>query len=474
MQSNTSLTTTPQPVPVTVLAGDGIGPEIMQATLRVLAAAGADLAVETCVAGGEAFAAGVVTGVPAATIDSIRRTGLVLKGPLGTPIGEGGRSANVTLRNLFETYGNIRPAFELPGVTTLFSGRGVDFVVVRENVEDVYAGIEHTQSPGVHQALKVITDRGCERVCRLAFEVAKAEGRSRVTCVTKANILKLTEGALKRAFERVATEYPGIKADHMLVDACAHDMVRYPERFDVIVCTNLHGDILSDLAAGLVGGLGLASSSNVGDNAAIFEAVHGTAPDIAGKDIANPTALILAGASLLRYIGEAHRAESIERGVTAALAAGIRTADLSGSAQSVGTEAFADAVIARLGKGQALKNRQEAPVVLPAAPIAEKDVPYLVRGQDVFVEHHGDVKELIALLLRSIDLETCELKLVTNRGAMVWPVCADADLCPVFRVRVLYLKDGAPQASDVLEAAGLAVCHTERLISINGRDEFSA
>jgi isocitrate dehydrogenase len=356
----------------------------------------------------------------------------------------------------------------------LFSGRGVDFVVVRENVEDVYAGIEHAQAPGVYQALKVITDRGCERVCRLAFEVAKAEGRKRVTCVTKANILKLTEGALKRAFERVATEYPYIKADHMLVDACAHDMVRYPERFDVIVCTNLHGDILSDLAAGLVGGLGLASSSNIGDNAAIFEAVHGTAPDIAGKDLANPTALILAGAAMLRYIGQDGRAESIERGVTAALSSGVRTNDLPGDAPGVGTAAFADAVIARLGEGPALKNRKEAQVALPKAPGVVGPVPYSVRGLDVFVEHHGAVSELVALLLNTLDLEMYQLKLITNRGAAVWPISADADLCPVFRVRVLYLKEGARDAAATLEAAGLTVCHTERLIAVDGRDEFSA
>jgi hypothetical protein len=213
---------------------------------------------------------------------------VVLKGPLATPLGGGGKSANVTLRKLFETYGNVRPVRELPGVATPFSGRGVDLVIVRENVEDLYAGIEHMQTPGVAQSLKLITRKGCEKIVRLAFELARAEGRPSVHCVTKSNILKLTEGMLQRTFEDVAREYPEIAAHHMLVDNCAMQLVMRPEQFSVLVTTNMNGDILSDLASGLVGGLGFAPSANLGADVAMFEAVHGTAPDIAGQDKANP------------------------------------------------------------------------------------------------------------------------------------------------------------------------------------------
>ena len=278
---------------VTLIPGDGIGPEVVDAARRIIEATGRHVDWEERQAGASVFLQGLATGVPEDTIESIRETRVVLKGPLETPVGFGEKSANVTLRKLFETYGNIRPARELPGITTPYAGRGIDLVVVRENVEDLYAGIEHMQTPGVAQCLKLISRKGCEKIVRLAFELARAEGRKTVHCATKSNIMKLTEGLLKRTFEEIAPEYREIEAQHIIVDNCAHQLVKRPEQFDVIVTTNMNGDILSDLASALVGGLGFAPSANLGSDVAIFEAVHGSAPKYAGKNVINPTALIL-------------------------------------------------------------------------------------------------------------------------------------------------------------------------------------
>ena len=260
---------------VTVIPGDGVGPECVRAAQRVVEAVGAPVEWEERQAGAGVFRQGIASGVPQETIASIRRTRVVIKGPLETPVGFGEKSANVTLRKLFETYGNIRPAREFPGVPTPYSGRGIDLIIVRENVEDLYAGIEHMQTPGVAQCLKLISRKGCEKVVRLAFELAVAEGRRRVHCATKSNIMKLTEGMLKRTFEEVSEHYPDIEAQHIIIDNCAHQLVKKPEQFDVIVTTNMNGDIISDLTSALIGGLGFAPSANLGNEVAIFEAVHG-------------------------------------------------------------------------------------------------------------------------------------------------------------------------------------------------------
>ncbi|MDC0345046.1 isocitrate/isopropylmalate family dehydrogenase, partial [Alphaproteobacteria bacterium] len=289
---------------VTLIQGDGVGSEVVGSARRVIDAVGANIDWENCVAGEKAFEAGIGSGVPQETMDSLARNKVALKGPLQTPIGYGGKSANVTLRKTFETFANVRPVAEYPGIETPFKGRGIDFIVVRENVEDLYAGIEHMQTPGVAQALKLVTHKGCEKIARYAFELARAEGRKSVHCATKANILKMTEGLLKRVFEDVSKDYPDIDAHHLLVDNCAHQMVIAPEQFEVLVMTNMNGDILSDLGSGLVGGLGFAGSANIGENMAMFEAVHGSAPTIAGKNVVNPTALIASGVLLLRHLSQ--------------------------------------------------------------------------------------------------------------------------------------------------------------------------
>ncbi|MFL5508397.1 MAG: isocitrate/isopropylmalate family dehydrogenase, partial [Gemmatimonadaceae bacterium] len=339
---------------ITVLPGDGIGPEVVDAALAIINATGVAVEFEKCEAGARGFQKGIPTGIPKETIESIERNRVVLKGPLETPIGHGNRSANVTLRTLFETYGNIRPVRELPGVQTAFTGRQLDIVIVRENIEDLYAGIEYMQTPGVAESLKLISREGCEKIVKLAFAFAIAEGRKAVHCATKSNILKLTEGLLQHTFEEIATQYPSLTSKHILIDNCAHQLAMRPEQFDVIVTTNMNGDILSDLTSGLTGGLGFAPSANIGNDVAIFEAVHGSAPDIAGKDKANPTALVLSAAMMLRHIGEGKAANDVEQAVLVTLESGIRTSDMMGVDKPASTTAFTQAVISNLGKASKL------------------------------------------------------------------------------------------------------------------------
>ena len=285
MSSNATANTT---IPVTLIPGDGIGPECVTAAQRILEAAGAPIEWDVQEAGAEVFKKGLPSGVPPETMDSIARTRVALKGPLETPVGFGEKSANVTLRKLFETYANVRPIREMPGVKTPYSGRGVDLVIVRENVEDLYAGIEYMQTPGVAECLKLISVKGSEKIARFAFEYARSEGRASVACTTKANIMKMTEGTLKRVFEQVAPDYPDIESWHVIIDNCAHQLVKRPEQYEVIVATNMNGDIISDLSSALIGGLGYAPSANIGNEVAIFEAVHGSAPKYAGKNVINP------------------------------------------------------------------------------------------------------------------------------------------------------------------------------------------
>jgi isocitrate dehydrogenase len=436
---------------VTLIEGDGIGPEVVGAARRVIEAAGANIAWELHEAGAKVFRRGLATGVPQETIASITETRVALKGPLETPVGFGEKSANVTLRKLFETFANVRPVRELPGVSTPFSGRGIDLVVVRENVEDLYAGIEHMQTPGVAQCLKLMSRKGCERIVRLAFEVAVAEGRKSVHCATKANIMKLTEGLMKKAFEDVARDYPGIAAHHILVDNCAHMLVKAPESFEVIVTSNMNGDILSDLTSGLIGGLGFAPGANLGDGVAIFEAVHGSAPTIAGQDRANPTAVILSATMLLRHLDEFEAAEAIDDALNVTLEAGVHTGDVPG-AGAVGTQAFADAVIANLGRrSERSKARAHRPLRIHTADGRRDWVRPEVRawtGADVFVESSEAPETIGAELERVAEGTPWRLKMVSNRGTRVYPPtgglteCVDHWRCRFVR------RDDAPELSD--------------------------
>jgi isocitrate dehydrogenase (NAD+) len=333
--------------PITLIPGDGIGPSIASATVRILEAAGAELEYDTQVAG-MAGVARYGDPIPENTLDSIRRTRIALKGPLETPVGEGFRSINVALRTTFDLYANVRPAH-----TIVKGGRydGIDIVLVRENTEGLYVGIEHYIKIGndpraAAESIAIITRAGSERIVRYAFDYAMEHGRKKVTIVHKANILKNSQGLFLDMGRMVAREYSNIQFTEMIVDAAAMNLVLHPEKFDVIVTTNLFGDILSDLISGLVGGLGLAPGANIGQSSAIFEAVHGTAPDIAGKGVANPGALILAACMMLEYMNDGERAARIRNALEGVIRDGnIVTGDLGGNAS---TDQFTDAIIARL------------------------------------------------------------------------------------------------------------------------------
>lgn len=428
---------------VTLIPGDGIGPEVVDSTKRIIEATGVKIIWETHHAGASMFKAGVPSGVPEETIASIKKNRIVLKGPLETPVGYGEKSANVTLRKLFETFANVRPVKEYEGVETPFSGKNLDLVVIRENVEDLYAGIEHRQTQDVAQCLKLISRPGCEKIVRFAFEYARAHRRKKIHCATKANIMKMTEGMLKRTFEEIAKEYPEIEANHIIVDNCAHQLVKKPEQFDVLVTTNMNGDILSDLTSGLIGGLGFAPSANVGKDIAIFEAVHGSAPKYAGKDVINPTAAILSGAMLLRYLGETEAAARVEAAVEKTWAdPKTRTKDIAGDSASIGTKAFTEAVIRNLATTTVSPEKRifvdmTKVVVAPKAHGAET-----VQGMDCFVEFKGSPRELGEQLERLALDSAMALKMISNRGTKVYPGETQADCVDHWRCRFLNRNGG--------------------------------
>lgn len=469
---------------VTLIPGDGIGPEVVNATRILIDATGAQIKWEEHHAGASVFKQGIPSGVPQDTIDSIKKNRVALKGPLETPVGYGEKSANVTLRKLFETYGNIRPVREVPGVVTPYSGRGVDLVVVRENVEDLYAGIEHMQTPSVAQCLKLISRKGCEKIVRLAFEVARSEGRKRVHCATKANIMKMTEGMLKRVFEEISPEYPDIEANHIIIDNCAHQLVKKPEQFEVIVTTNMNGDIISDLTSALVGGLGFAPSANVGNEIAIFEAVHGSAPKYAGKNVINPTAMILSGVMMLRHLGEFERASLLENAVLATWEEGkTHTRDVVGEQKAASTSELVEAIQKNFGKSpKTLKGRDYRPIVLPkfkeeksAKPVEQKTI-----GLDVFVQWAGSAESL-GTQLRTLTQDTpFELKMISNRGTKVFPLSGGApDTVDHWRCRFMLKAKESPVTVEMVSALLKQVetqwrwMHVEKLEEISGKPGFT-
>jgi isocitrate dehydrogenase (NAD+) len=315
---------------VSLIPGDGIGPEVTRATKRVIRATGVEIDWEECLVG-EAVFERTGEALPPETVESIHQNRVALKGPIATPTGTGFRSVNVRLRQMLDLFANMRPAKSVPGLATRYEN--VDLIVIRENTEGLYSGLEHEIVPGIVESLRVITEKASRRVVQFAFELAQQRGRRRVTAVHKANILKKSDGLFLDVARRVAEQYPQIEYTECIVDAAAMKLVLDPNQFDVLVMENLFGDILSDLTSGLVGGLGLTPSANIGGDYAVFEAVHGTAPDIAGQGIANPTALLLSGAMMLRHIGESQAAERIETAVTRVLSAGqCTTHDLGGTA----------------------------------------------------------------------------------------------------------------------------------------------
>lgn len=475
----------PVPVPVTVAPGDGIGPEIMQASLKVLLAAGAHLAIEPIEIGKAVYLGGETSGIPGTAWDSLRRTRVFYKGPVTTPQGGGYKSLNVTVRKSLGLFANVRPCAALaPAIATRHPE--MDVVIVRENEEDLYAGIEHRQTDEVYQCLKLISRPGCERIVRYAFDYARAHGRKKVTCFTKDNIMKLTDGLFHRVFDEIAADYPDIGSDHMIVDIGAARLADTPAAFDVIVMPNLYGDILSDVAAQITGSVGLAPSANIGEHCAMFEAIHGSAPDIAGQDIANPSGLLLAGVMMLVHIGQRDVAEKVHNAWLATIETGIHTADIfrpGQSSQKVGTAAFAEAVIARLGQKPAIlpavSYPADAPPVIAWPAQKRKKAKKELVGIDVFV-HADQPVAMLAESMKTAENGIFELTMITNRGIKVWPqglpetFCTDHWRCRFMaRPGKQFNKAMVVQLLRSLAQQGIDFIKTEQLYTFDGVAGYS-
>lgn len=414
--------------PVAVAHGDGIGPEIMKAVLSILDAADAPIAPRPIEIGEQVYHRGVSSGIDDDAWRAIHDTRVILKAPITTPRGGGYKSLNVTTRKMLGLFANVRPCASYhPFVPSAHPE--MDVVIVRENEEDTYGGIEHRQTAEVTQCLKLITRPGCERIVRYAFELARASGRKKVTCLTKSNIMKITDGLFERVFHEVAAEYAELEADHMIIDIGAARLADAPEAFDVVVLPNLYGDIVSDIVAEVAGSVGLAGSANIGAEYAMFEAIHGSAPDIAGKGIANPSGLLQAAVMMLGHLGHHACAQRIHHAWLRTIEDGVHTADIHDPAVStcrVGTDAFAQAVIDRLGEKplhlvRAI-SRSDVTVARQEQP-ADKPVKTLV-GVDVFVDFDEPGRkphELAQCLAGPARAAGMKLTMITNRGAKVWP-----------------------------------------------------
>ncbi|MBC7400582.1 MAG: NADP-dependent isocitrate dehydrogenase [Mucilaginibacter sp.] len=420
---------------IAIAKGDGIGPEIMEAVLRIFDAAKVPLSYETIDMGKSIYDKGFSSGMTPEAKETVERLGVLFKGPMETPKGTGVKSINVTARKTWSTYANRRHFRSINGVDTVFSKAGIpiDLTIVRENIEGTYGGVEHMLTPDVALCRRFITRPGSLQVHKFAFEMARKEGFKKVTCAHKANIMKLTDGLFLETFYEVAKDYPEIESNDIIVDDLAMKLVSRPQLFDVVVLTNLQGDIMSDLCAGLVGGLGFAPSANIGENISIFEAVHGTAPDIMGKNMANPTALLLSGFMLLRHLSLMEHANLIENSLLKTLEDGNHTGDFGDrNIPSLNTTQFTDAIIANLGKvpstGQARESKSTSTFHLPVKPVHQKvmlaahgnQVEKIV-GIDIFFESSMIANDIAPILLNHVK-PGFKLVMIANRGTQVWPV----------------------------------------------------
>lgn len=411
---------------ITVANGDGIGPEIMDATLKIIMAAGANIDVEEIEVGEKVYLSGNTSGISPDSWDIIRRNKIFLKAPITTPQGGGYKSLNVTTRKFLGLYSNVRPCRSLhPFVSTKHPI--MDIVIIRENEEDLYAGIEHQQTDEVVQCLKLISRPGCEKIVRYAFEYAKQQNRKKVTCFTKDNIMKQTDGLFHLVFDEIAKEYPEIENEHWIIDIGAAKMADTPEAFDVIVMPNLYGDVLSDVAAQITGSVGLAGSANIGDSCAMFEAIHGSAPRRAGQNVANPSGLLQGAIMMLNHIGQSQVAEKVQNAWLKTMEDGVHTYDIykmDNSKEKVGTKEFADAVIARLGERPSkLKSVSYSNNYILNLPKYTRKTPQKKElvGVDVFVHWSGTDPNLLASEIKKLNDEDVQLTMITNRGIKVWP-----------------------------------------------------
>lgn len=466
---------------ITVAKGDGIGPEIMDATLEIILAAGAKIEIETIDIGEKVYLSGNTAGIAKESWDIIRRNKIFLKAPITTPQGGGYKSLNVTTRKFLGLYSNVRPCLSLhPFVDTKHPK--MDLVIIRENEEDLYAGIEHQQTDEVVQCLKLISRPGCEKIVRYAFEYAKHNGRKKVTCFTKDNIMKQTDGLFHKVFDEIAQEYPEIENEHWIIDIGAAKMADTPEAFDVIVVPNLYGDVLSDIAAQIAGSVGLAGSSNIGEECAMFEAIHGSAPRRAGQNVANPSGLLQGAILMLQHIGQMDIAEKVQNAWLKTIEDGIHTYDIYQegiSTQKVGTKEFALAVIANLGHKpkqlQAVEFAHGTQMNLPKYVRKSPAKKQLV-GVDLFVHWTGSQADDLAKVVSQINQNNAELIMITNRGIKVWPegfpetFCTDHWRC---RFKGLSSPQQIPLLLEKAISLGIDVIKTENLYEFDGKAAYS-
>ena len=473
---------------ITVSYGDGIGPEIMTSTLEILKAAGAKLEIDVIEIGEKIYHKGIKAGIEDSSWEKLRQNKIFLKAPITTPQGSGFKSLNVTIRKTLGLYSNVRPCRTfVPYIKTKHSN--MDLVIIRENEEDLYAGIEHRQTDEVYQCLKLITRPGCEKIIRYAFEYAVRNNRKKVTCFTKDNIMKMTDGLFHKVFDEIGEEYPQIEKEHWIVDIGAAKLADTPEIFDVIVMPNLYGDILSDVAAQIAGSVGLAGSSNIGEECSMFEAIHGSAPRRAGQDMANPSGLILASIQMLIHIGQGLVAQKIHNAWLKTLEDGIHTYDIFQEGLSktkVGTKGFTKAICERLGqipsKLESVTYSDELPLNLKYKKIdnykiAKKDLV----GVDIFIQENNRSPNVLAekLMVATLDLPL-ELIMVTNRGVKVWPDGMDETFCTDhWRCRFM-TKDGGISNHAVIwmllrtfGQSSLEVIKTENLYLFDGERGYS-
>ncbi len=476
---------------IAVAKGDGIGPEIMDAVLMIFDANKVGLTYEVVDMGKWVFDKGFSNGMTPQAQQTIENLGILFKGPMETPKGKGVKSVNVTARKTWNTYANKRVFQTLHGVDTVFSKAGIpiDITIVRENIEDTYGGIEHMLTHDVALSRRFITRPGSLQLIKYAFEMARKKAAKRITCAHKANIMKLTDGLFLDVFYEVAKEYPDLKADDKIVDDLAMQLVVRPDQFDVIVLTNLQGDIMSDLCAGLVGGLGFAPSANIGDHISIFEAVHGTAPDIAGKNIANPTALLLSGIAMLRHLGLTENASVIENALLFTLEQGIHTGDFGDKTKpTVNTTQFAQAVIQNFGK----KPEQGAKEIIPNAPgtpapfklehnammVSKELYTETIVGVDMFMES-SEQPEIMAQKCQHHGGNKFKLVSISNRGTQVWPTGSRyTNLINLYNVRFESVSDQPMTQLDIIGlyvtlCADFKICSFELLNEWDGKKAYS-
>jgi isocitrate dehydrogenase len=469
---------------ITIAKGDGIGPEIMDATLEIIKASGAKIEIDEIEIGEKVYLSGNTSGIADTSWDTLKQNKVFLKAPITTPQGGGYKSLNVTARKALGLYANVRPCVTYTPFVD--SKHQMDLVIIRENEEDLYAGIEHQQTDEVIQCLKLISRPGCEKIVRYAFEYAKVNGRKKVTCMSKDNIMKQTDGMFHTIFNEIGLEYPEIEKDHWIIDIGSARIADTPEMFDVIVTLNLYGDIISDIAAQIAGSVGLAGSSNIGDGFAMFEAIHGSAPTIAGQDIANPSGLIQGAVLMLLHIGETESAEMIQNAWLKTLEDGIHTADIykaEVSSKKVGTHEFAQAVIERLGQEphqlKAVKYKKTAGIQIKPYQKRVEAKKELI-GVDIFVCWNGTNANEIGEKVSPLTHKNIELSMISNRGIKVWPNGFDETFCTDhWRCRYKSLDGSTISQEDIIALLTLfnqhqiEVIKTENLYTFDGKIGFS-